>query len=274
MGNQLFQYAFAYATAKKLNTKFYIDKRLSNDIISRYFLLTEDRTSPLDRTLFAIKGFKNFFSSFLKLGFYSKLKKLLKLQEIEFLNDVDPKIEMLKLNDRRLYAGFFQSELYFIEYKKDIILQFRLKKEAISQFRKISFSLPQGFKLVVIHVRRTDYIDHDYTLPSAYFHQAIAKIQDPKNYYVIISDDRDFVNKEFDYLLNKYISNHNEIIDFQFLMNANICILSNSSFSWWGAYLNTKKTMVIAPQYWLGQKHKTEQPLGIFIKGWEIISVL
>jgi hypothetical protein len=47
-------------------------------------------------------------------------------------------------------------------------------------------------------------------------------------------------------------------------MNADVCILSNSSFSWWGAWLNTKPGKVIyGPQNWLGFGKNDEYPAGI-----------
>jgi len=85
-------------------------------------------------------------------------------------------------------------------------------------------------------------------------------------YYIFISDDLSYIEEEFDYLKEKYISKHNDIIDFQFLLNADICILSNSSFSWWGAYLNNKKATVFAPKFWLGKK--SELPKHIIPEGW------
>jgi hypothetical protein len=43
-------------------------------------------------------------------------------------------------------------------------------------------------------------------------------------------------------------------------MNADYCIISNSSFSYWGAYLNKKALKVIAPKYWSGFKAAAEYP--------------
>lgn len=268
LGNQLFQYAFAYAMAKKYKTVFYLDKRLSQDFLSKYFLITQDKFRWLDRFIFSIKTKNGFFTSYMKLGFYSKIRYFLKLENIELSNNEKPEVEMLKGGNNKLYSGFFQSEIYFNHYKDDLLKQFQLNHNAIEQFKNTQFNLPDDFKSVVVHVRRTDYIEYNYDLPMDYFHHAIANIQDSKNFYIIISDDPTFASEEFNYLPNKYISNNNEIIDFQLLMQADICILSNSSFSWWGAYLNQKATTVIAPKYWLGYNEKKEYPSGIIPKHW------
>lgn len=268
LGNQLFQYAFAYATAKKHKTTFYLDRRISQDLISKYFLITKDKFKWLDRFIFSIKTNNRFFTSYLMLGFYSKINRFLRLENIDFSNEEKPEVEMLKTGNNKLYAGFFQSEAYFRNYKDDLLKQFKLNHNAIKQLKKTQFHLPDGFKSVVVHVRRTDYIEHEYDLPMNYFHGAIADINHPQNFYIIISDDPNFASKAFNYLPNIYISNNSDIVDFQLLMQADICILSNSSFSWWGAYLNEKATTVIAPKYWLGYKQKKEYPSGIIPDHW------
>jgi len=268
LGNQLFQYAFAFAAAKKANTKFYLDKRLSHEVISQYFLTSHDSVNLLDKTLFAIKGFNGFFTSFLRLGFYSKLQRMLRLQTMEFSNDTMPAEEMQRIKNQCLYEGYFQSEQYFEEYKTDIKSEFEIRGIFSTQFKKIFNSLPIGFKYVVVHIRKTDYITHNFDLPMSYFHGAIASIHNPNNFYIVISDDIDLVSKEFGYLSNLYFSRNTEIIDFQFLKNADICILSNSSFSWWGAYLNSGNPQVIAPKHWLGYRTKKEHPLQAMPLNW------
>lgn len=275
LGNQLFQYAFAYSAAKKLTTSFYLDKRYAPTLLSKYFTIENDKFQWLDDLLFSIKGFKNLFSSYFKLAFYAKIEQILKLREMEFRSDINPVEEMHKIADQKIYSGYFQSELYFEEYRTEIRSQFRIKKRHIKAFEKVysSLILPKEFNLVVVHIRRTDYMDHDYDLPLNYFHKAIAKIDNPVNYYVFISDDPEFLGEEFGYLSQKYISRNNEITDFQFLMNADSCILSNSSFSWWGAYLNHKKAHIIAPEYWLGFGSEIEEPSHVILKEWEQLSV-
>jgi hypothetical protein len=126
--------------------------------------------------------------------------------------------------------------------------------------------------MAVIHIRRSDYVDLNISLPVSYYKRAIEAIDDTDITYIFISDDPAFVETEFDYIPNKYISTHNEIIDLQFLINADICILSNSSFSWWGAWLNNKacKT-VIAPELWLGQHSGQEYPNGVIQPEWTLL---
>jgi len=107
------------------------------------------------------------------------------------------------------------------------------------------------------------------SLKTAWYHLAIKNIHNEENYYIFISDDINFVKAEFAYLSNKYISENEEITDLQFLTHADICILSNSTFSWWGAWLNNKAEKIIyAPKYFMGWRIKKETPTEIYPKEW------
>ena len=273
LGNQLFQYAFAYATAKKLNSRFYFDRRLQSLFIPKYFAQTKDIFYYLDQTIFSLKGFDDFFSVYLKQKFYALLKKILNYEEVYISDQLEPQLERLKLNDQKLFTGFFQSEYYFADCKEEIKAKFVIKEKYQTDFRNIFNNLPQGYKYVVMHVRRSDYFHYDIQLPAEYYHNAISAIESKNNYYILISDDTDFLESEFGYLNKKYISRSTEIIDFQFLMQADICIISNSTFSWWGAYLNVKNAPVYAPNKWFPDSGKIESPCNILLDNWNLIPV-
>lgn len=271
LGNQLFQYAFAYSTAKTLDTKFYLDPRFSQELMSNYFSLGSNKFRWIDKFIFA-GNFAKKTKLLFKLGFYSRVQQLFKLNNyITFSNEVPPQQELAKITDKKTYIGFFQSELYFADHRDKIIQEFRIKRKLSTAFNMLLRTLPSNFKHVVIHIRRTDYITENIALPASYFHKAIESIEDSKNFYILISDDPEFAETEFNYLQNKYVSNNSEITDLQFLINADICILSNSSFSWWGAYLNCKNAEIIAPKYWLGHQEKIENPIGILPSSWRTI---
>jgi len=99
LGNQLFQYAFAYAASRKLDTSFYMDESIDHCILSEYFKLPSYSKT----------------SNYIK-RYFSKLKNTGQI-------NIDPhkmpaqNISLLEKN--KLYAGFFQSEEYFKECKED-----------------------------------------------------------------------------------------------------------------------------------------------------------
>jgi hypothetical protein len=268
LGNQLFQYAFIYAVAKRLNTKFYLDKSVDYFLLDKYFMVERDFCWFFDNYIFSIEGFKNIFSHHLRYKFYRLLKWYFNLKKITFSNAAHPSIQLNELKNNSVYLGFFQSEEYFNTDRDEILKLFHIKEVFRAHFKKVFDQIPKAKKHVVVHIRRGDYLNENLTLDIGYYRAAIEHIHDQHNYYIFISDDVEFVEDAFSYLTNSYISKNNEIIDLQFLINADICILSNSSFSWWGAYLNNKNAKVIAPKFWFGNKFNGELPVDIIHDSW------
>lgn len=265
LGNQLFQYAFIYAAARKLNTSFYLDKSIEKFLVPQYFEVKNDFIYALDNHIFSITGYKNIFYIHFKRAFYSALRKVLFGNHKIVVPNTLPVNEALKqLKNNFFYEGHFHSESFFSEYKDEIKKIYTVRKVFSDAFEKIKKELDSSKKLVVIHVRRGDYVDYSIALPLAYYKTALNTINDQHVEYIFISDDRKFVETEFGDIPDKYISTHSEIIDLQFLINADVCILSCSSFSWWGAWLNKNENkQVFAPKYWLGFKDEKEFPAGV-----------
>ena len=269
LGNQLFQYAFIYAWAKKLGVSFYLDKSIEPILIDRYFEIKNDRFIWLDKNVFRIKGFKNFFSFYLRKFFYNVLSWCMGLTEISTTG----RETEFSLSDKTLIRGFFQSEVFFINARDEIKSLFAIKPPFIQSFFEILKQFPPDSAIVTVHIRRTDYIGLDMALPLDYYKTAITKVALKNAYFVFISDDPEFVRVNFTEIEPKYISNHSEIIDFQFLTHSSCCILSNSSFSWWGAYLNKNNPTVLAPKHWTGFRKKKEEPVGIIMSNWQLIEI-
>ncbi|HZY37884.1 MAG TPA: alpha-1,2-fucosyltransferase [Mucilaginibacter sp.] len=265
LGNQLFQYAFAYATAKKLNTSFYLDKSVDNFLLPKYFEVKQDFAAALDQNVFAIRGFKNFFQVYLRKGFYGVLKAVCFGNKTTKVGNEDaPAVALQELKNNRFYIGYFQSVSYFVDFSEDIRNLFQVRPNFAGAFKNVWQEMQKDKKKAVVHIRRGDYVDLNMSLPASYYRAAIAALGTEGIQYIFISDDPDFVRKEFEYVENAYISTHSEIIDLQLLAHADFCILSNSSFSWWGAWLNNNpQKKIFAPKYWVGFKEKREFPVGI-----------
>jgi hypothetical protein len=275
LGNQLFQYAFGYAAAKKLLTGFYLDQTIEKGIIDKYFDLNGSFLSFLDQTLFNIKGYKIFFTHYLRIFFYKTLNSIVTKSEFRFAIDAPADEVFLKIKNKILYEGYFQSELFFKEYHADLSNHFRVKEKYIQLYNE-KFSGLTEQKTVVIHIRRVDYTNlgvlnlghEDLSLPLLYY-QAVFEKLDKDLFFIFISDDRAFVVQNFAYLKHKYISHENEITDFQFMLNADVCVISNSTFSWWAAYLNQKPNKIVySPQYFLGWRIEKQVPPAIYPESW------
>lgn len=268
LGNQLFQYAFIYATAKNLNTSFYLDKSIDVLLIDKYFDIEKDYFAGFDKYLFNIRGFKNLFNYHFRVHFYRFVESFFRLKSKNFSDDGVPALQKQEIENKTIYCGFFQSEEYFAGYETEIRKIFKIKKCINEEFEKliVDNNIPSSY--IVVHIRRGDYLNYNWLLPFSYFHAAIKSIHKEENFYVFISDAPEIISKEFDYITEKYVSENNEGIDFQFITNADVCILSNSTFSWWGAWLNYRNATIVAPRFWLGQEQTHEYPPNIIPETW------
>lgn len=167
--------------------------------------------------------------------------------------------------------------MYFKNHEDNIKFLFSIKPVYKKEFHYKYAYLYKNYTIICIHIRRRDFLNlgqldlggDNLSLPVDYYKNAIKKIVVKNPLYVFISDDNDFVTKHFTFLKNKYISTDSEIMDFQHLLNADVCIISNSTFSWWGAWLNNKSEKIIyAPQYFMGWRIKKEIPYTIYPDSW------
>ena len=152
----------------------------------------------------------------------------------------DPNV--FKVEDFTLFDGYFQSEKYFNhdrvrQWFKPIITvgcQYSYDDYCFIHFRGGEYSLPPWDKI---------------QLPPSYYNEAKKRILqiNPNLRFVIVTNHKQEVSRLFP---------HDEIIsesvekDFVLLSQAKYLIISNSSFSWWGAWLNPSNA-IIAPQGWL-----------------------
>ena len=278
LGNQLFQYAFIYTASQKLKSSFYLDKSVQDFLLPQYFDVEHDFLKLLDEHLFSITGFKNIFCIHLKKAVYIFLKKILYPQNRLIVeNNTAVEVIFQKLKKRFFYIGFFQSEQYFISAENNIRKLFRVKSLYRKKFNEKFARLYQTNSIVCVHIRRTDYAElanlnlgqKDLSLPFLYYHNAIEHFKNQNVHFVFIGDDQLYITKTFKHIKNKTIASDSEIIDFQHLLNAQFCIIANSTFSWWGAWLNNNPSKIIyAPKYFLGWPIKQQFPIDIYPKNW------
>ena len=187
---------------------------------------------------------------FRNIKFSNDLINLSHLGEGGFHYTPIPKIEgNVKL------IGHFQSEKYFIEHKNEILKLFEIdditKNYLLEKYGEI---LNQD--TCSIHVRRGDYLglqNHHPIQPIEYYQKAI-NIIGKENHFLIFSDDIKWCEENFSFLKNKtFVSDNLDYEDLYLMSMCNNNILANSTFSWWGAWLNKNKNkQVIIPSKWFG----------------------
>lgn len=277
LGNQLFQFAFVHIAAKKANTSFFLNQTVERLYLSKYFELKPYTFKFFDDHLFSITGFKNISSFHLRGFFYQKISNFFTPKRLEE-NNLEFKGNSIEIKNKTCYQGYFQSFKYYKEYEKELTTLFKVKSELLKAYQEKYQANWKNRKIITVHIRRGDYLNlphwnlgkPDLTLPSSYYHQLIAKYQPDNNVlFVFIGDDIDYIKKEFAHIPNKYISEDTEINDFLHLTHADVIVSSNSTFSWWGAFLNPKGHKIIhCPKYFLGIHIKQECPEGIYPPNW------
>ena len=282
LGNQLFEYAFIYNQHKKLNTRFFLIKSGAPIEIYKYFELEKNLFYYIDRIFFNHEGFKLFFSHYLRGLFYNAICKYFINGDIKAGNADDPEKTLIE-KDKIYYHGYFQSEIYFRENASAVIKAFTLKKKHTNLYWKRFGWLSSKKTVVTVHIRLSDfktafdYLElgsNDLSLPFHYFHKLIKELHQVNNFYVFISDDIEALKSEFSYLENKYFSKEDSITDFQLMMNADVCVIANSTFSWWAAYLNSKANKIVyCPRHFLGFLKGEDYPNKIYPDNWIKVSV-
>jgi hypothetical protein len=257
LGNQMFQWAFATSAAYRLGTSFAIDA----SVLSESFSLDDRRraTRPLKAVLAVWRD-----------GRFSRMPHL------EITGDEDPQRSLTALRDGVRYEGYFQSADYFIGVEEDVrrgltVLPMH-QKSFLSKYADL---VADGYTCV--HVRRGDY--HHFMggviLPGRYVHDALAAIAADEP-IVFISDD---IAETRAVYASAYpdarFEDNDPVTDLQLLAHARNAVLSNSSFAWWGGWLDTpRRVRTVAPQHWLGLREKREWPVGVVPARWEQVPVV
>jgi hypothetical protein len=172
-----------------------------------------------------------------------------------------------------LIDGYFQSEKYFINNKQTIINLYKPTDEIKNQIISV---LPNIGEYTSIHVRRGDYLkfpNHHPQQSKEYYQEAIDIIGIDKP-FIIFSDDLGYVKNMFDFLPNKIFYTSGQ--DWLDLYTMSLCcnnIICNSTFSWWGAYLNQNKNkIVIANNKWFGPAYSNYDVSTLLPPEWVVLN--
>lgn len=131
--------------------------------------------------------------------------------------------------------GYYQSELYFQHVEDHIRNLFTFSPNIHGQVRA-SYQVSEPF--ACIHIRRTDYVDIGWYPGDAYYLKALQMLSGYSKVYVL-SDDigyaRELLGEGPEYVVD------NELNSLFLMTQASAIAISNSSFSWWGAWLGKTK---------------------------------
>lgn len=263
-GNQLFAYATAYAVAKENKGTLYIDTYMSDNGMTRELGIDKLNIEYEKRITYKYKRDiinRAIFNKIRRqnaIGWGTKICK----ENGNFVYHP----EIMKQDKDVLLSGYWQSNKYFDKYIEDIRKMYT-PKAGFSEDAKELLELVSKENTVAVHIRRGDYLEADINLTLDYFERAFEIIEEKveKPLYCFFSDDIAWVKENFgekeNYCFISDMKNIGYIEEF-FVMSA--CahqVISNSSFSWWAAYLNKNpEKIVTAPvvEFWKGDFYPEE----------------
>ena len=283
LGNQMFQYATARSVAHRLRTPLLLDTTAYNDMpevdTPRHYELGDLRitgkiasTAELSRMLPADFRATLSFRIRRRLGLEKRLRAL-----GEPHKDFSPFIFKARKNTYLL--GWWQNEKYFTDIQDILRKEFQPKR--VSAYGKKILSQIEACDAISIHVRRGDYVTNKYAnkehgLASIdYYKRAVdyinSEVKKPR--YFVFSDDMAWCKKNLklgqDFV---FVDSHTPNTAHEGIYLMQYCkhnIIANSSYSWWGAWLNNNPNkIVIAPKSWF-QNQQTNQETGIVPNDWK-----
>jgi len=264
LGNQMFQYAAAKALAEHHGVPLKVDLSFLNDRSAKdNFTFREYELNCFDNSIEIASN--NEISIFkVKNRFYQSIMTLLGMSiPLHYFEQSFKYNESFnELPNEILLEGYFQSEKYFIQIRFLILENFKWRSPASGINLKLTESI-QTVNSVSLHVRRGDFVENKVInnfhglCDINYYERAISQINNSiKNpTFFIFSDDINWAKKKFGWIPSVIFIDHNKgkesFWDMRLMSYCKHNIIANSSFSWWGAWLNTNKSkIVIAPKIW------------------------
>lgn len=283
LGNQMFQYALYRAFEINTNSKVIANISFYEDI---------QDTTPREFQL--LKVFPNISLHIDETDLLAKKRMLyLKIYKRMWMKKIN--YSLLPINiffrekesavfDKRIFQlrnsaiyGYWQTEKYFKNISSILRNDFCFK-EGDAKVEEFASVLKDNKNCVSVHVRRGDYLHDKYKelygniCTREYYQQAVNYIKDhverPK--FIFFSDDIERVESQFGNENAIFVSvdmfeKYEDWYDMYLMSCCTHNIIANSSFSWWGAWLNNNPDkIVIAPGKWLNGKSTDD----IWCEGW------
>ena len=268
LGNQMFQYAYGLYL-RQLGIEVYFDSSLYNSYTKHEgFALKNLNIKDSDE----LTGFSLNIAN--KVAFYFINYKIKSLKIVTHKNMYN-----LHIRENSYHVGYFQSFKYFEEIESILKETFTIKSKKSEYFLTNSKVINSFENSISIHIRRGDYcldrnIDYIGLCSLSYYYDALNFLIEGLNTYevFVFSDDLTWVKENFKGTIFNYLSNPNSNSSYEDLKLMSLCknnIISNSTFSWWAAWLNSNENKkIIAPKTWFKNESLNNQYSDIIPEDW------
>lgn len=267
LGNQLFQYGLGRYLSTKLDADLVIEdsfyRDTPKDVTPRRFELDQFATHYRFVTDAERRYLRRYTNRWLRFA-----QKYIPMPgRYRYVREPLDRL-MLEVRDLTgdiLLDGYWQSEFYFAGAETQIRQDLTPKFEFSGDDQRIRQQMTEAIS-VSLHVRRGDYVSKASNLAwhgicgLDYYAQALAIIADKVSnpHFFVFSDDMQWVKDNLNVKAAcTYVSHNNEsqaANDMMLMASCKHHVIANSSFSWWGAWLNpSPDKIVIRPKVWLQQ---------------------
>jgi hypothetical protein len=279
LGNQMFQYAAGMALAKKYGLDIYLDMSYFNewyDMTPRPFELDKFHCDVRYATPEEI-------GRIVRRGRLRRTAdSILQNQKVLIKENGQPAAIQSGKKLSVYLDGYWQSENYFKEFEADIRNCFRFRDLFSARTKGLASEIKANRNSVSVHIRRGDYLASEAMAnwlgvcsPDYYsraFQHISASVDQP--FYYVFSDDLNWVQeniiKDNSHMLA--VTHNRKEDSWQDMYLMSLCrnhIIANSSFSWWGAWLDANPgKVVIAPDKWFLASELQDQIKNIVPAGW------
>jgi hypothetical protein len=262
LGNQLFQYALGRAIAYHKNTSLKLDiNSFETYNLHRYALKNlniEEKIATKEEIRLMVRPNRMGFLRLKLLKILNQYYNQSYVKEVDFNFDQN----IFKVSSKVYLDGYWQSEKYFKSVESIIRDEFVVVSPQEGLNRELA-DLIKSCESVSIHIRRGDYVSNPHTnkmhgtCDMDYYLRSIEKLAETvKNpHFFVFSDDIEWARSNL--LLPSpitFVENNGAEKNYEDLRLMAQCkhnIIANSSFSWWGAWLNKNPDKIVfAPKKW------------------------
>lgn len=261
LGNQMFQYAAALKLADLHNTTVVLDISWFNnraEIDTPRFFELDQCNVQANNISNGVRTVRDTNRVFRKLEHLALRRPGLYSQSG---SNFDP--SFFKLPDNILLQGYFQSEQYFSSIRPQLLKQFTPSYQINDEMTQHLKLIKKSTNSVSLHVRRGDYVSNKHAnsyhglAGLSYYKAAIKKVESAvhkKLTIFVFSDDLDWcrANLKFTHDVHFVDGAQKSFDDLWLMSHCHHNIIANSSYSWWGAWLNQNKSkIIVAPKQWV-----------------------
>jgi Glycosyl transferase family 11 len=272
LGNQMFQYAALRAMCLRWQMDGYLDlsayKTAAVNETPRSFELDVFKIQLKSLSADQLQSLAN------SSGVMARFRNWIGRPELEVLNELNfDSFGSHSTGGSRRLVGYWQSERYFKGYEDTIRKDYSLVVP-LDESNELLMAKIRSEASISIHVRRGDYVTNTSanqfhgTCPPSYYYDAIARIAQsrPIEHIYMFSDDMGWVKEHLKFEQPMTLIDHNSGVnaykDLALMAACQNHVIANSSFSWWGAWLNPDPNkLIVAPKKWFAGENNASNDI-------------